>query len=189
MYVKLYISNVISNINLDNINIEERKEEIINTTNLDLRRQKYTSFLLLEKISERQFNKKIEFYKSNNKWLCKDFYFSISHKDNYVCVAISNSPVGVDIEKIDIKFSNLFEKILTLNEISKIKKDEIEKITKAWTIKEAVFKASSNKLFLYDKIDSFNYIKKIKTIKHNNYLITVYNENINNLTVNFVKLY
>ncbi len=72
------------------------------------------------------------------------FHFSISHCGNYAAAVVSTeNRVGVDIEIPHQKIEKIQHKFLSENEkkiLSKINGDDIEKLTMAWSIKEAMFK-------------------------------------------------
>ena len=100
-----------------------------------------------------------EWYDKNGK-----VYFSLSHSNNIVAVAISNLPVGVDVEKccdkitkIKRRFDYVHDDSLTLT----------ENLTKQWTIEESAFKAKN-----YKNVFS----EKIKDLLNNEYYISVCGE-------------
>jgi 4'-phosphopantetheinyl transferase len=86
-----------------------------------------------------------------------DLQFNISHSGDLVLIAISNSEIGVDIEKINPEFS--YKDILNSNfsreEIDFIQnsKHPIESFYLLWTRKESLVKATSKGL-----IDNLNLI-------------------------------
>jgi 4'-phosphopantetheinyl transferase len=86
-----------------------------------------------------------------------DLHFNISHSGEFVLIAISNSEVGVDIEKISTAFS--YKEILISNfskeEINFIKNSvkPIESFYLLWTRKESLVKAISKGL-----VDNLNLI-------------------------------
>jgi len=98
-----------------------------------------------------KFNKTVEgkpFLESN-----PNLHFSISHAGEYVVCAISDKPVGVDIESIDRdvflpgklqRLDAMAQKCLSENEMKKfIQSNEVEKkelFIKYWTRKEAYSK-------------------------------------------------
>ena len=89
------------------------------------------------------------FYDSNGKpKLSNSKFISISHSFDYSGVAISNSKVGLDIEKFRPKIIDISKKFISQIEKDLIKEINIENLTKVWTIKEAVYKA-----FGYQGID------------------------------------
>ena len=75
-------------------------------------------------------------------------FISISHSFSYSGIVVSNNKVGLDIEKVRTKISNIYTKFISDLELKLIAELSIENLTKVWTIKEAVFKA-----FGYSGID------------------------------------
>ncbi|MBQ7466878.1 MAG: hypothetical protein IJS74_02270 [Clostridia bacterium] len=69
--------------------------------------QSFQAWLLLDFVVQKILKKslkefKIEFSK-RGKPVCKDFYFSISHTEEYVAVALSQKECGIDIEKVSAR--------------------------------------------------------------------------------------
>ena len=170
--MKEEIKNVIKNfepvIFYSNVNYEREenlafsvypktREEEINSCSLQrMSAQKYYAWKLLEYAVNRvigiDFNK-IDFKKSQNgKWECNSFYFSLSHSENAVVVALSLNPIGVDIEKIKPFKVELANKILTLEEKQEyfaVDKEEKQKyLLKTWCKKECLLKQSGEKALL-----------------------------------------
>ena len=109
-------------------------------------RKEFLSVHQLFKISK--INQEL-FYDSNGKpKLSNNKFISISHSFDYSGVAVSNSKVGLDIEKFRPKILDVFKKFVSQTEQSLIKELNIENLTKVWTIKESVYKA-----FGYQGID------------------------------------
>ena len=157
----------------DGVKNAERQREIDGCTNEQVKAQKYYVWKLLEYALKRTFGlniDKIELKKDGNKWTCKECYFSLSHSENVVAVAISRTPVGVDIEKLDGgRFLNLpQEKLLTEREqmlVNAMPTDEKgEYINALWTVKEAAFKKENGKNFKPNKIESERFLYKTKTV-------------------------
>ena len=75
-----------------------------------------------------------------------DLHFNISHSADIILIAISNSEIGVDVEKVDNSFS--YEEILPHNfsdeEIDFIKNPEDFYLL--WTRKESLLKATAKGL-------------------------------------------
>ncbi len=72
-------------------------------------------------------------------------YFSISHSDNIVFCALSEFPIGVDIERIRPITKSAWKRIFTDSELDYLSssRNEAEKLRRfftLWTRKEAVFK-------------------------------------------------
>ncbi len=77
-------------------------------------------------------------------WSCPGLCFSLSHTDGIVAVAVSPTPVGVDVEAVDRLRSGLARRILTpeerqqLGQISPATQPRF--LAEKWTQKESVFK-------------------------------------------------
>ena len=69
-------------------------------------------------------------------------HFNVSHSGDVVVCAVSDSPVGVDVEKIREVKENVKKKVCTEEEFEKLKlsSDEDAEFIKLWTMKEAVVK-------------------------------------------------
>ena len=69
-------------------------------------------------------------------------YLSITHTKNMAAIAISFSPVGIDLEHYQEKIKKIAARFLHLEESKDhFKKDNIEFLTQIWTAKEAIYKA------------------------------------------------
>ena len=71
----------------------QRQEQIDNIKNSLKKQQSYSAWKLLEYAINTTFNynfKDLVFTLNNGKWSCDKCYFSISHSNNFVAVAVSN---------------------------------------------------------------------------------------------------
>ena len=94
----------------------------------------YKSFGIEEKnILYNKYNKP---YFNNPGW-----NFSISHSGDYVLFVRDSQKIGIDIEKICDKNMDILDYSFNDDE-KKFIDDDIIKLTRLWTIKESVFKAS-----------------------------------------------
>ncbi len=78
------------------------------------------------------------------KWTGKNVYVSLSHCKGYVAAAVSNRPVGIDVERLDRRLAaELYDRIATPDEraIYGDCPDKAQMLT-LWTAKEAVYKMS-----------------------------------------------
>ena len=130
-----------------------RQKEIDDCKNEKLKLSKYADWRLLGTALENSFHldiNSLEFTKTKNgKWLSDRAFFSLSHSGNFVAVAVSNLPAGVDIEirenfaarweEKKEKLSLLTKKVYTRSEL-KVCREDIDSFLKIWTLKEAVFK-------------------------------------------------
>ena len=86
-------------------------------------------------------------------------HFSISHTKNYVFVAVSDRPIGIDAEETDRDIDlRLAKKILSANEFSQFEKAEDQRIAllKFWVLKEAAGKCAGEGLQLWPNHTDFS---------------------------------
>ena len=73
-----------------------------------------------------------------------EIYFNLSHSGDYVCCAVGDEPVGVDIQKVVPVKAGLAERFFTENEIRQLKELSKEKreqlFFRMWSIKESYIK-------------------------------------------------
>ena len=81
----------------------------------------------------------------NGKWVADNCYLSLSHTDGYVAAAVSDLPVGIDIERTNRKLAKgLYERIVCGNEKALYTAPDNTQLLQLWTAKEAVFKQADN---------------------------------------------
>jgi len=99
-----------------------------------------------------------------------NLYYNISHSENYILIAIANSEVGIDVEKVDPHFD--WKDILQ----SSFSKDEIFGIQKSkspndafyllWTRKEALAKATGkglqDNLLIFPSLDGIHHLNQFE---------------------------
>ena len=132
-----------------------RYDEVKECKNDKVKLEKYLVWKLLEKIVESTLNidfANVQFTKTDNgKWVCPDFYFSLSHTDGLVCVALSGSPIGVDTELVRDVNAGLAKKILTEREVdlmADLPFDEQNRyLLESWVKKESIFKKTEDRSF------------------------------------------
>ena len=105
------------------------------------------SFLILKEMLLKEFNlnniPKFS-YNKNQKPYFKEYpniHFNISHCKSGIACAVSNSPIGIDIEEINL-YDDIKENVLSKEELQaiKISKSPNEEFTKFWTMKESYLK-------------------------------------------------
>ncbi len=96
-------------------------------------------------------------------------HFSISHTGDYIFVAYSNKPVGIDGELVKKVNPRFIHKVLADGEIETNADFSIE-FLKSWTIKEAFLKLNG------DKMGNFQAITK-QTLSDSHTIITNVTEN------------
>jgi 4'-phosphopantetheinyl transferase len=89
------------------------------------------------------------YYSNNDKPLIDDFYFSISHSENYVTLAFSRDcQLGLDIEKIQKVELKNFKSFFRTDEWETINSDPnpLQKFYWYWIRKESILKAEDGKM-------------------------------------------
>ncbi len=141
-----------------------RQAEIDCCKDVNVRQSKYYAFKLLEIALRDVYRKQlcdVNFVLDvNGKWSCDVCKFSLTHSGCIVAVALSDKPVGLDVEKVDIsRFDvKLQNRILCKNEQAFAWQlpDERRALyaNKLWTAKEALFKRDGGKTFVPEQTDA-----------------------------------
>ena len=71
-------------------------------------------------------------------------YVSISHTSHVVCVAVSDYPIGIDIQKRSAKLSRVAAWFLHARELKVERHDNLLRLSLIWAAKEALFKLVGN---------------------------------------------
>lgn len=186
-FVSVFVREFPFSVENESIYPKEREREIESCKNSAVKQEKFFVWKLLEKallslglkIEELDLRKD-----ENGKWVCSACHISLTHSGNFVGVAISDEPVGLDIEKSDEgRFSKPFaRKILTAREQELFshlpERQKAVFLNALWTKKEAAFKLSGGKAFL-PKTEGSACLSQTKTFKRgcDGYFITVASEN------------
>ena len=118
-------------------------------------------------------------YLKNN----KNFHFNISHTKGLIVIAISNSPIGVDVELTRRFDLHIAKRFFTEYEIEYINGDTekmYQRFFEIWTKKEAYIKHNGKGLTI--PLNSFNVLSdnishKIKSFFYEDYILSVCSEN------------
>ena len=127
---------------------KERQQEIESSLNSKVKLQKYCAWQTLKRAVEiftKKSFKEFTFVKeSSGKWVSDSFYFSLAHSEEFVAVAISNRPIGLDLQVIKPLSTGLKEKILCKEEIAVYNDFSMQAqelfLLKCWCKKEAMLK-------------------------------------------------
>lgn len=167
---------------------EERADEILGCKNEKVKREKSSVWTLLSFAVKDAFGKELTSYnfkkKENGKWVSDGFYFSLTHSNGVAGVAISNAPIGVDIEnitmfdkKIGSKKDAFLKKVCSDEEYKTYKNAPISRLSALWTAKESAFKRSDDNYFDYKKCKTgFSKSNEMKLFKEE-YSVSVCAEN------------
>ena len=98
----------------------------------------------------------IKFNKLKKPYLENGPYFNISHSKDCVVFVKSEKPIGIDIEYVNEKNLNILNYAFSESEREYILNSnddlsQIERLTKLWTIKESLFKASGSEKYVEPK--------------------------------------
>ncbi len=109
------------------------------------------------------------------------FNFNISHSGIFLAVAISNRPVGVDIEVIRDVNLKIAQRRFAENEKLFVK--DRDSFFYVWTRKESLTKRDGKSI--YENISTIDVLQRndIKTEKRNNYILSVCSENIDDFVI------
>lgn len=132
--------------------------------------------------------KEIGFSTDQNKKPClenndfKQLHFNISHSGNWILIVIADTPVGVDLERMNASFTdqNMLDYSFSPDEISFINQSKLPHLSfyKLWTRKEALLKATGQGLINeLNKVPSLDGLYPIPTIvkSEKNWQITSFN--------------
>lgn len=145
----------------------ERAAEIQDCSHPLLKQAKTANWLLLQYAARHCFSldlRDLRFERSKNgKWSCDKFSFSLSHTDTVAAVAVSNTPVGVDIEALPSladrfppqRIEALWNRSFTRSERAMLL-PEPESFLIGWTRKEAAFKQTGKGAFRPKDYDILN---------------------------------
>lgn len=172
--VDVYVSQIPESLEISSVFPQEREKQILEASHERVKAERFWAWKTLEYAAARTFSFSMEELAprllQNGKWVSDRCYFSISHCDGLVAVAISNQPVGIDMENLssfEQKFSDknrletFCKKMLAPFEKLASEKSQLEEAAKKWTQKEALFKSMENaKVFVPKKIK----VKKEKVI-------------------------
>lgn len=103
-----------------------------------------------------------------------NFHFNISHSENLIAVAVADSPVGVDIEKLRNTNLKIAERFFSEREKGFVK--DSDSFLYVWTRKEALLKKTGEGLKDISKVDILEN-SEIKTFEENEFILSVCCEN------------
>jgi 4'-phosphopantetheinyl transferase len=114
-------------------------------------------------------------------------YFNVSHSKEYTVFVKSENKIGIDIEYIDGKNIGILDYAFNKDEQDYILEckgnyGSTERLTKLWTIKESLFKASGAREYIEPKdikvncnntIEFFDEVYNVYSFKYLDYIISV----------------
>ena len=141
---------------------EERAREVLAKRHSLAGRESFFVWRLLELAVMQTFGQTLEeagLVKSAGRWSARDFDISISHGGGALAVAISHSPVGVDVEpRIGDDCERIARRFFNAEELSEYLASEKSRrrdaFLRIWTAKEAIFKSRAEAAFAPSEVDS-----------------------------------
>ena len=146
-----------------------RAAELEKTNDPSLRAQRAQVWRLLEYAIRRSFGLEPEDAKLKRdkygKWSGKGIYISLSHTPEAVAAAVSNGPVGLDIEspRECRRLEAMTARILTPAEAEGFPAGDAEAFLELWTRKESLFKCRGGKRFVPSATDTMG--QDIRTLR------------------------
>lgn len=93
----------------------------------------------------------LSYNEAGKPFLSNGKYIAISHSGDYAVLAISNTNIGVDIEKKQDKLKRIASKFIATETSFINAKDKLTFLAKIWTAKEALYKLKSIKGLSFKK--------------------------------------
>ena len=138
--------------------LNEENAELIKIKSL----QRKNEFIGVRQLRNQLIPNKPILYNSNGKPFvnkCEN-HISVSHSSKNICLAISKSPLGIDIEGIDERVLRIKTKYVNIEDKKYYRYNSVEELTILWTIKECLYK-------LYD-IKGLSFKNDILALSRNN---------------------
>lgn len=158
---------------------EEKKTRVSRFKNADDKKRSVCAEMLAKRmIAEKFFVSPCDVRisaKEGGQPLCENFniHLSLSHSGDYAVCAVSDAPIGIDIQKIVPYNPKTAERVCSPSELYAIEnsKDKAAEFIKLWTKKEAVLKMRGTGVIcsMKDCLDGQN----VKTFHFSNYFVSI----------------
>lgn len=164
-FFDIYIAKIPTDLKIEKVYPKIRQKEISSAKNEKVRAEKFFVWKLLGFALKESLNtdiKDLDFKKEpDGKWVCDKCCFSLSHTKGFAAVAVSDKPVGVDIENFaDFKSRTDPETLKKLSLRANIPIDTgetgYEDFLAGWTKKESIFKCFGEKISEQTDLTSYS---------------------------------
>jgi phosphopantetheine--protein transferase-like protein len=175
--VSLFLSQIPEHPSIAPLSCQARNREIENTRHPVAKAQKYYVWRLLEEAIEQSYGispDRLTFQKQpGGRWEITGeeppIFFSLSHCDGAVAVALSRTPVGVDIEPCDRTLkAELADKVLTTEEKqvydALLATERSDYLLRAWVAKESLYKRTGQGTFCPNHLNAASENVTIQTV-------------------------
>ena len=102
-----------------------------------------------------------------------DVHFNISHSGSLAVCAVSDKPVGIDVQIMRPLKANLTRKVCTPDECAYVGED-LERFYRVWCSKEAYFKWLGTGITDLKSFDSVDHIFSGGTFQIDEYMVSIY---------------
>ena len=184
--IQVYYAKIPAQYGRDTLYPPARQREIEACASEKVRKEKYYAWKLLERAVQDFLGASItdlRFTKSKNgKWKSDRVEFSLSHSASAVAVALSRSPVGVDIQRVaPLKRTDFLRKVLTEEELAlghaiPSEEERTAYWIRKWTEKESAFKLLDAPAFFTAPPSNASLNTQTAVIDNEQYAITVASE-------------
>lgn len=100
--------------------------------------------------------------------------FNISHSGNIVMCAVSNSPIGLDIEEIRPVDISVIKRVCNNDELKYALQDNsYKRFFEIWTFKEAYFKCIGIGITDFSSVNYFHCERKMSKLYFDNYIVHI----------------
>lgn len=190
-FLHVYTARIPDQPNFQEVYPLARNAEILATQNKRVRAEKYYVWKLLEYAVNRSLGVPLSHLSiekdGNGKWKCARLEFSLSHTDGVVAVALSQTPVGIDIERADrtVSFAvanKLFnpEEARAYEALPQAEKSPY--LLKKWVQRESAFKKIGGQSFFRERettLSTHTWVGQI-VIDGKKYLLSVATDDLEN---------
>ena len=102
-----------------------------------------------------------------------DVHFNISHSGSLAACAVSDKPVGIDVQIMRPLKTNLTRKVCTPEECAYVG-DNLERFYQVWCTKEAYFKWLGTGITDLKSFDTIEHIRSGGTFRIGEYMVSIY---------------
>lgn len=124
------------------LTLSQREQERLTTLHSEKKQREFLAIRHL--LQQAQLPTIVLYYTSEGKPQLKGQYISISHSHDFVMIALSPRPIGIDIERCTPRILRLAPRFTPWQAPSDMDElTQIQAYTQLWTIKEALYKVTN----------------------------------------------
>ena len=183
----VYLSVIPEDLLLSPVLPPVRQREIDACSNARVKQEKMWAWKTLEYGLMRSFSLSLEHLTVEKDrfgaWRCPDVFFSLSHSGRLVAAAVSNKPVGVDMEELAVFEKTVrngfaspeafLKKICSREELSALRDSSTSTLALLWTQKESAFKKEGTGRFKPSKVSVKDTLTSFGSLAGQDYCLSV----------------